>query len=121
MRVPQREDNFSALHVGLVTDADHIHLPGKACGDSLNRVIRQRASQSMKGRLVVRGPLGHQILALELETNPFGNGSLEHTLRALYLKFAGMNSYRDAFGNRNRFSSNTRHKFISDFRFSTAD
>src|SRR5258708_5387704 len=47
MRIPESENDLAALHVGLVTNAYHIHLFGKALSDSLNRVVGQCARQGV--------------------------------------------------------------------------
>src|SRR5260221_6522016 len=121
MRVAQRENNLAALHVGLITDADDVHLPRKAFGNSANRVVGQRPRQAMQRSLIVRGPLSYQLRTLELESNSRGNRSLERALRAFYLKLALANSDRNAFGKDNRFFSNTRHNTLSDKLMVTSD
>ena len=69
MRITKRENNLLALHVGLVTNADHVHLLAEAFGDADDGVVGQRARQTMQRRLIVRSALGAQLFAFELETD----------------------------------------------------
>ena len=43
MRVAEREDDLLALHVGLVTDADDVHLRAETFGHADDGIVCQRA------------------------------------------------------------------------------
>src|SRR5216683_5660526 len=113
MRITESENDFAALHVGLITDSDHIHLFAEALSNSLNGVVGQRARQAMEGRLLVRSTLGDQRLTFYFEGNAVWNRCLEHTLRALYFQLTAVDCDGNPFGNRDRFLTNARHKIIS--------
>ena len=49
VRVAQGEDDLAALHVGLVADADHVHLLGEPFGHADDGVVGERAGQAVVG------------------------------------------------------------------------
>jgi hypothetical protein len=57
MRIAEREDDLLALHVGLVTNTDHIHLLAEARRHANDGVVCQRARETMQRSLLVVGPL----------------------------------------------------------------
>src|SRR2546423_13577155 len=57
VRIAERENDLLSLDISFVTNSDNIHLLGKAFGDADNRVVRERASQSVQCRLLYGGPL----------------------------------------------------------------
>src|SRR5438045_4218438 len=100
MRVAEREDDLLALHVGLVTDADDVHLFAEAFGDADDRVIGQRARESVQRRLFVSSALGPQLLAFQLETDAGRDWSLQRAFRTL--KFELLRVHGDGYAFRHR-------------------
>src|SRR5690349_659666 len=105
MRVTEREDDLLALHVGLVTDADDVHLFAEPFGHADDRVVCQRAGEPVQGGLLVGTALGAQLFAFDLETYPLRNRSLESAFRTLNFELLLMDSDGDALRHRDHFFS----------------
>src|ERR1044072_760538 len=57
VRITEREDDLLALRVGLVTDPDHVHLPGEAFGHPRDGVVGERTRQTVQRCLLVGSTL----------------------------------------------------------------
>ncbi len=73
-----------------------------------------------RGKLV-GGALGLQMICFELEGDTFGYRRSQGALRPFHFQLSIMNRDGDALRYRDRFSSNTRHNYISNFRLPIAD
>ena len=114
MRVSQAEHHRAlAFQFGAVANTDDFQVAVPALGDAFDRVVDQRPRQAMHRGLRVVLPQGHQIAILLLHADTRRQLRIQLALGALHGHGVAFDFDRHSLGERDRLSSNSRHKFSS--------
>src|SRR6266496_4352313 len=97
MGIAKREDDPSALHIRFVTYTHYIHLPTESLCNSDHGIVRQRPSQTMQGRLIIRTACCSQFVTFKLKADTLRNWGSQRTFRPFHFKLALMDCDADAF------------------------
>src|SRR6266700_112162 len=106
MRIAEREhDRAFALHLSAISNADYFEVAGPSLGHALDRVVDQRASESVQGRLRIVLAHGDEMSVLLLDLDSRRHNRIQLAFRPLYRDRIAFDFDRHPFGKCDRLFS----------------